>query len=64
MSGYEVEEVVGRETLKFLPGDSAQVVKNEITEKRAKGVSEAYELAVKNKRGGIKMVADKWRTDL
>ena len=54
MSGYEVEEVIGRETFEILLGDSAQVVKNEITEKRAKGVSEAYELAVKNKRGELK----------
>ncbi len=54
MSGYELEELKGRKaSLLFTRGESSEMIetKNDL---RKKGISDAYEIAMKNKRGELK----------
>jgi PAS domain S-box-containing protein len=54
MSGYNMEELAGRPTRSlFLPGDPENMVAEKLR-LRQKGVSDAYEIAVKNKRGDLR----------
>jgi PAS domain S-box-containing protein len=54
MSGYELDELVGKSPIHlFLRGDN-QMNGDEVVERRREGISDAYELKVKDKRGNVK----------
>lgn len=51
ISGYAVEELVGKKTSLFVPGDSVHPTLEEKLKLRLKGETDSYELQVKNKQG-------------
>ena len=51
ISGYSLEELVGGKTSKFLLGDAEKKRIEEKKEKREVGISDNYEIAVRNKSG-------------
>ena len=54
MSGYEVSELLGRKaSMLFTRGENSEMIetKNDL---RKKGISDAYEIALKNKRGELR----------
>ena len=54
MSGYDLEEIVGREPNDiFIFGENKELVKNK-NRLRKEGISDAYEIAVRDKRGQLK----------
>lgn len=54
MSGYEAEELIGGKTHRFLLTEEEIAVLNKKHALRAKGVSDSYEIAVKNKAGEVR----------
>jgi PAS domain S-box-containing protein len=54
MSGYELDELIGKSPIQlFLRGEN-QLSGDKVIERRRNGMSDAYELKVKDKRGNIK----------
>lgn len=54
MSGYEAEEIIGKEASQlFMQHEGQQIIESK-HHKRQKGESDAYEIAVKNKRGDLR----------
>jgi PAS domain S-box-containing protein len=54
MSGYVAEELIGAKTSKFLLNKEEKAVLEQKRQLRAKGISDSYEIAVKNKQGDIR----------
>lgn len=54
MSGYELDELMGKNaTALFVKGENLEDIESK-NELRSKGISDAYELAVKDKRGNVR----------
>ncbi len=54
MCGYELEELVGKKASKlFSKGENMEMMESK-NEARKKGISDAYEIAIKNKRGQLR----------
>ncbi len=51
MTGYQLEEMVGRNIGHLLLGESANPQHQEVIEKRKAGISDAYEIRIRNKEG-------------
>lgn len=54
MSGYQAEELVGYKTSKFLLSDEEIQILNQKHLLRVRGISDSYEIAVRNKSGEIR----------
>jgi PAS domain S-box-containing protein len=54
MSGYTLDEMLGMEAKTLFPVSSASSVLDSKNELRKKGISDAYELTVKNKKGELR----------
>lgn len=54
MSGYTLDEMMGLEAKNLFPTSSASPVLDKKNELRKQGISDAYELTVKNKKGEIR----------
>jgi len=54
MSGYELDELIGKNAHDlFISGDNKEVMRNK-NSKRKEGISDAYEIIVKDKRGQLR----------
>jgi len=54
MSGYSIDEILGKEAGELFPVEEDKEILDHKNRLRKKGVSDAYELTVKNKKGEIK----------